>query len=212
MRYYPAFLNLEGRRAVVIGGGVVAERKVRTLLRAGARVTVVSPVVRPTLARLARTRRIALRRQAYTPRTLRGAFLVIGATDDEATQRRIARDAARRGVLSNLGSVWAASSFLVPASFRRGDVVVAFSTGGASPALARRLRQQLERAVGPEYGTLARWLARVRRRVLGGLADERERARAFHRLVDDRVLELLRVGRRQAARHRFQQILAKALK
>lgn len=211
MRVYPVLLKLEGQRAVVVGGGPVAQRKVRTLLRAGAEVTVVSPQVTPGLARLARSGRIRHRRQRYAPGILRGAFLVIGATDDEATQRRIAHDAAGRGLLCNLASLSERSNFLVPASFSRGDVVVAFSTGGASPALARKLRQELERTVGREYGILARWLSGARRQIIRALPTERERARAFRRLVDPRVLRLLRSGRRAAAQARFRRLLRQAL-
>ncbi|OLC89074.1 MAG: precorrin-2 dehydrogenase, partial [Gemmatimonadetes bacterium 13_1_40CM_3_66_12] len=152
--FYPAFLDLRGRRAVVVGGGAVAEQKVTGLLDAGARVTVVGPIVSPLLAKLAIAGSITLAPRPYRPGDLAGAFLAIAATDDRAVNRAVWAEAEARGVLLNAVDDPPHCSFIAPAIHRAGDVAIAVSTAGKSPALAVRLRERIGRLVGPEYGTL----------------------------------------------------------
>jgi len=151
MRYYPIFIDLHGRCVVVVGGGKVAERKVRKLLRAGARVHVISPDLTAGLARLAEQKKIAVTRRPYRKGDLEsrggakglGPLLVYAATNDSAVQRAVREDAAAAGALANRVDTAEDSDFIVPASFTRGDLHVAISTSGTAPALARLLRQQL---------------------------------------------------------------------
>jgi siroheme synthase-like protein len=149
MRYYPIFLDLHGRRAVVVGGGKVAERKVRKLLRAGARVRVITPDLTPGLARLAEQKRIAVTHRRYRNGDIAvGAhgdapFLVFAATSNPAAQRTVLDDATAAGALVNLADSAENSDFIVPASFTRGDLHIAISTSGTNPALARMLRQRM---------------------------------------------------------------------
>ena len=203
MRYYPAFLDIEGKRCVVVGGGVVAARKAEALLRAGGLVRVVAPKIRPEIRRL---RGIEWRRARYSARELDGAWLVIAATNDRRVQRAVWQDAARRGILCSLADCAARSNFLSPAAFRRGDLQVAVSTGGAAPALARRVRGELEKVFGPEYGELLALLRELRPRVLAGVAAGRRRER-FRRMVDSAALDLLRQGRRDEARRLLESFL-----
>ncbi len=147
MQYYPIFLDVRGRRAVVVGGGRVAERKVRKLLRAGARVHVISPDLTPGLARLAAANKIRVSRRRYRKGELgrgrassRSPLLVFAATNDPAAQRAVRKDARAGGPLANLADSAPDSDFIVPASFTRGDLHLAISTSGANPALARLLR------------------------------------------------------------------------
>jgi precorrin-2 dehydrogenase/sirohydrochlorin ferrochelatase len=183
MRYYPVFLNLHGRPCVVVGGGEVAERKVRALLRAAARVRIVSPELTARLARLAAQKKISVTRRRYRQGDLKRAFVVFAATDDPATQRAVREHAQAVGALVNVADDRQRSTFLVPASFARGDLQVAISTSGASPALARRLRQQLQARLGREYQRHLRLLREARKKVLKSVPDQKERARLFWKLA-----------------------------
>jgi precorrin-2 dehydrogenase/sirohydrochlorin ferrochelatase len=183
MRYYPVFLNLHGRPCVVVGGGEVAERKVSALLRAAARVRVVSPQLTARLARLAAQKKISVTRRRYRQGDLKRAFVVFAATDDPATQRAVREHAQAAGALVNVADDREGSTFLVPASFARGDLHVAISTSGASPALARRLRQQLQASLGREYRAHVQLLREARKKVLKSVPDQKERARLFRKLA-----------------------------
>lgn len=183
MRYYPVFLNLHGRPCVVVGGGEVAERKVRALLRAAARVRVVSPQLTARLARLAAQKKISVTRRRYREGDLKRAFVVFAATDDPATQRAVREHAQAAGALVNVADDREGSTFLVPASFARGDLHVAISTSGASPALARRLRQQLQASLGREYRAHVQLLREARKKVLKSVPDQKARARLFRKLA-----------------------------
>lgn len=149
MRYYPIFLDVRGRRAVVVGGGKVAERKVRKLLRAGAVVRVISPELTSGLDRLAREHEIQFTRRRFRKGDLgrrrankRSPLLVFAATDDPAAQFAVRRDARAAGALVNAADNATDCDFIVPASFTRGDLHAAISTSGTDPSLARSLRQQ----------------------------------------------------------------------
>jgi len=143
-RYLPVFLRVEGRTCLVVGGGQVATRKARALLAAGAHVVVVAPSWTPTVATLVERGAIDLRPRPFTPEDLEGVFLVVAATDDPTVNETVARAAHERRVLVNVVDAPERGSFLVPATFRRGDALVAISTNGRSPALARWVRRRLE--------------------------------------------------------------------
>ena len=192
MGYHPVFLDLRGRSCVVVGGGVVAQQKVESLLEAGARVTVVSSSLIEALEGLAATHEIVHHARAYRRGDLDAAALSYVAVDDETIQAAVAADAAARGVLVNVVDVPQLCTFIAPAVVRRDPVVVAVSTGGASPALARRLRQELEARVGEEYGVAATILARLRPVVQRAESDPQARARMFARLVEGSLLDALR--------------------
>ena len=184
MAYYPIFLELKGRPCLVVGGGQVAARKVEGLLAAGARVTVVSPTLDPELAKLKAERRIVHVDRQYQRVDLKAYAVVIAATDDAATNERVAADARQSGVLVNVVDEPALCDFIVPSVVRRGDVVLAISTGGLSPALARWLRQELESYLSDDFERLAQLLAEVRGELrergvsvdAGGLAEGDRRA------------------------------------
>ncbi|HUK81322.1 MAG TPA: bifunctional precorrin-2 dehydrogenase/sirohydrochlorin ferrochelatase [Verrucomicrobiae bacterium] len=148
MRHYPLFLNLTDQLVIVIGAGAVGARKIRSLLAVGARVTVISPHA----ARLPEGVRWLRRR--YRQGDLRGARLVVAATDDLAVNERVCAEAKRRKLLVNCVAPPSAGNFIVPAVARRGRLTIAVSTGGASPALAKRLRRDLERLLRKDYPQL----------------------------------------------------------
>lgn len=207
--HYPVFLNLAGRSCLVVGGGEVARRKVEALLRHGAAVRVVSPRVAPELEGLAAAGRIALERREFRPGDAAGAFLVFAATGDPGVNRRIRAEAVRRGALVNAVDDAEHSDFIVPATVERGDLTIAIGTAGKSPALARRLRERLEREFGPEYAAWLEILAEARRLARERLRRRTARAAFLFSLVDDpEYLALLRAGRAEEARQRMTAALA----
>ena len=192
MQYHPVHLDLRGRPCVVVGGGEVARHKVERLLEAGARVVVVSPTVVPALAALAETHEIVHHPRPYRTGDLTGAALAYAAVDDIVVQTAVAAEASAAGVFLNVVDVPQLCTFIAPAIVRRGSVVIAISTGGASPALARRIREDLETRVGAEYGLAATILAKVRPLVRAAHTDATARANTFARLVDGPLLDALR--------------------
>lgn len=157
-QYYMACLDLTGRRCVVVGGGTVGAEKVHGLLACGADVTVVSPSLHPSL----RTASIAWRPRRYRTRDLAGAFLVVAATEDRAVNEQVHRDAEERAMLCNVADVPDLCNFILPAVHREGDIAIAVSTSGASPALAQRIRSDIATLVGPQHAELARRLRELR--------------------------------------------------
>lgn len=204
MTFYPVFLDLRGRRAVVIGGGAVAEQKVLGLLAAGAHVTVVSPETTPRLAELAVAGGIDLRRRPYRSGDLAGAWLAIAGTDDRAANARVWAEAEREGVLLNAVDDLDHCSFIAPAIHREGDITVAVSTAGKSPALAARLRQRVARLIGPAEARLCELLGELRPELAARVPDSRVRTTLWYRIVDSDVIEYVRRGDMEGARERIE--------
>jgi siroheme synthase-like protein len=176
-----ACLDLRGRRCVVVGGGSVGAEKVRGLLECGAEVTVVSPQLHPDLRNLPLT----WRARRYCRRDLSSAFLVVAATSDRRVNERVHRDAEARGMLCNVADTPDLCNFILPAVHRAGPIAVAVSTGGASPALAQRIRDDVAAVVGPEHAELARRLAELRPEVKRRFPTYEERRDYFQRLVEE---------------------------
>ena len=195
-RYYPIQLDLKGKRCLVVGAGEVALRKARVLVEAGAEVTVVAPEVHPKMRAYAPP--VTLIERAWRDTDLHGAFLVVVATNDAVTNRGVARDAADLGCLVNVVDCPALSNFIVPATLRRGELTLSISTGGASPALARRLREKLEKEFGEEYAALVNVVGEVRKLVMARVTDDARRAEILHGLAEERWLDVLRERGREA--------------
>ena len=207
MTFYPVFLDLRGRRAVVIGGGAVAEQKVLGLLSAGAHVTVVSPETTPRLAELAAAGGIDLRRRPYRSGDLAGAWLAIAGTDDRAANAQVWAEAEREGVLLNAVDDLDHCSFIAPAIHREGDITVAVSTSGKSPALAARLRQRVARLVGPAEARLCELLGELRPELAARVPDPHARTALWYRIVDSDVIEFVRRGDDDGARRRMDELV-----
>lgn len=201
MGLYPVFLELHGRRCLVVGGGAVAERKVEGLLVAGAIVTVVSPALTPRLSALVVARRIRHESRAAQPGDVAGFDLAFAATDDDAVNASLAQEGRRRGVWVNAADDAASSDFILPAIVRRGPLTVAVGSGGTSPALVRAIREDLERYLGPEYADLAELVGDVRRelRARGRSPD----AAIWHEALDAELRALVKAGRQEQARERL---------
>jgi len=163
--YYPVFLDISDRVCVVIGGGQVALRKVKALIECGAAVKVISPDLCAELNQLAESGEIETQQRRYRDGDLKDAHIVIVATDDHDTNREAVKEANRRAVLVNVVDDAGNSNFIVPSSMRRGDITIAVSTAGRSPALARKIRTRLEDYFGDEYASLALLLDDVRQEI-----------------------------------------------
>ena len=192
MRYYPIFLKVENRACLVVGGGEVGARKVKTLLDCAASVGVVSPEVVPWLAEKIQAGAVEMVGTHYEEHQLQGRFLVIAATDDEDLNCRIAQDAERRGLLCNVVDYPLEGNFILPALVQRGALTLAISTSGKSPALARQLRQDLEQRFGIEYADFLELMGAVRGRLLAESQDSSANKEKFEQLVQSSLLEMVR--------------------
>ncbi|MBI2911859.1 MAG: bifunctional precorrin-2 dehydrogenase/sirohydrochlorin ferrochelatase [Chloroflexi bacterium] len=152
--YYPAYLDLRRRRCLVVGGGEVAERKVETLRECGATITVVSPTLTPGLAEAAQREAIVYHARVFENDDLEGAHLVIAATDDRAANAAVAKQARQRRIWVNSVDDPDSCDFIAPSVVKRGDLVLAISTAGKSPAMARWVREELDRSLPEEWGSL----------------------------------------------------------
>jgi len=196
--YYPIFLNISGRKCVVVGGGEVALRKVKTLLEHGASVDVISPELCSDLMALAQAGRVHVSPRHYQPDDLRSTLVVIAATDNREINRQVVDEARSRGVLVNVVDDAENSDFIVPSYMRRGNVTIAVSTAGRSPALARKIRTRLEKDFGDEYASLALLVNNVRAEVKRqGVKVDGD---AWQKALDlDLLIDLLRRGEDQKA-------------
>jgi len=185
-------LNIRNRPCLVVGGGSVGTRKVRTLLACGAKVTVVSPDTADDLTHLAGSGQIRLKQRTYKTSDLEAMFLVIGATDDENLNRQIHADAEGLNMLCNIADRPQACNFILPAIVQRGDLVIAVSTSGKSPAFAKKLRKQLEKEFGEEYEAFLLMMGAIRDRLLNERHEPEEHKPIFERLISGNLLELIR--------------------
>jgi precorrin-2 dehydrogenase/sirohydrochlorin ferrochelatase len=204
--YYPAFINIQNKKCVVVGGGEVALRRVKMLLRCGGRITVVSPAIHPELVSLAEDRTIALIKREYEPQDIQGATIVIAATDAKEMNRKVAMEARKPGTSVNVVDDPEQSDFIVPSFIQRGALTIAVSTSGKSPALARKMKTKLEMDVGEEYGLLVSLVDEVR-------TELKRQGRSFtpetwQKALDlDLLADLLRGGYREKAKAVLQERL-----
>ncbi len=199
----PVMLRVEGRRCVVVGGGPVAARRAEALSAAGADVCVVAPRLDPKIVELG----VTVRRGAYEPSDLDGAFLVVIATDDAAVNGRVGQDAAARGVLVNRADEPDAGDLTVPAHRRFGPLTVAVHSGGVSASAARRVLDELAEHLDPSWAALLGTVAPFRPRVQQRVGDPARRAALLRRLTDEAARHALRSGGVEALRAHCQRLL-----
>ena len=199
-RYYPVALRIAGRRCLVVGGGKVAERKVRALLAAGGQVCVVSPELTPALQEHAARGDIDWHPRGFVDADLDDCWIVVGATRDPAVNQAVSRGALARGRLVNIVDEPSLCNFIVPASCELGPVTFTISTAGTSPALAGWLRKRLEAEYGPALGSFAGLLGEVRGEVKARVAGEEARRAVWEAILNSTALELVRQGRIAEAR------------
>jgi siroheme synthase-like protein len=197
--YYPILLNIQGKKCLVVGGGEVALRKVQMLVEHGANVEIVSPTFCPELNQLVKDVTIQAIHRDYKTKDLNDVFLAVAATDDIKTNEKVATEARKIGILVNVVDKSDISDFIVPSYFRRGDIIVAVSTSGRSPALARKIRGELERDFKAEYAQLAVIANEVRnelkQRGVTVSGDDWQEVLNLNSLI-----ELIRRGKNQEAR------------
>jgi precorrin-2 dehydrogenase / sirohydrochlorin ferrochelatase len=183
MALYPIFLKLEGRKVLIVGGGKVAEEKIYAVLRSARDVTVVAPQITPRIREWVQASLVQHLASEYRPGMAGEFFLVIACTDSETTNHQVYQEAQKAGVLCNAVDDPAYCDFYAPAVVARGDFQIAISTGGHSPALAQRVRKNLERDYGPEYESWMGWLGRMREGVIKALPRSPRRTELLHLLA-----------------------------
>jgi precorrin-2 dehydrogenase/sirohydrochlorin ferrochelatase len=191
MSYYPIFLDLKGKTALVVGGGVVAQRKIETLLEHGAKVHVIARELTPELVGLLEAGKVEHKGEEFHENHLDKAFMVIAATDDAALNRQVSRSAQEKGLLINAVDQPEDCNFIVPSALRRGDLRIAVSTSGKSPALAKKVREDLEEHFGNEYESFLVLMGRLRKEILSRGLSQKENSRIFHELVGSPILEAI---------------------
>jgi precorrin-2 dehydrogenase/sirohydrochlorin ferrochelatase len=188
--YYPFFLDLLGRPCVVVGGGRVAERKVRALLACRARVAVVSPRACKGIRKLCDSGRIELREKAYDTADIDGVSLVFAATNDAATNERVSQDARERGILVNVADSPDLCDFIVPAVVRQGPIIIAISTSGTLPMLARRLRQEIGRQLSKDHARYTVKVGGLRKLLMERVGDRKKREKILKELSKMDISEI----------------------
>ena len=208
MNYYPAFLNLQGKKAVVVGGGSIAERKILSLLKAGAAVTVVSPAITARLRKEKEKKSLTHIARSYRKGDLRESVLVIAATNSPSVNTQIAADAP---FLVNVVDVPKECSFIAPSVIKRGPLTIAISTGGISPAFSKTIRQELEKIYGEEIGEYLKFVGSIRKKALAGISDKKKRERFLKDLASGKILQSLRAKGFQVVRKAIEEKLAKLI-
>ncbi|MEW6381090.1 MAG: bifunctional precorrin-2 dehydrogenase/sirohydrochlorin ferrochelatase [bacterium] len=207
-RYYPVCLDLHGKHCLVIGGGTVAERKVLTLLEYEAAVSVISPRATSLIVQMSHEGRLIYTAREFEQGDVRGYFLIIAATNNDQINRIISREAQDENILVNVVDAPDDSTFILPALVRRGDLTISISTGGKSPALARKMREDMEARYGPEYEVLVDILGNLRKNILQREPDISKRKEIFQRLAEyTDLLEIIRESGREAAEGRVRELL-----
>lgn len=190
MKYYPVGLNIQDRNCLVVGGGKVGARKAGTLARCGARVKVVSPCFDGTLWSNLEGK-VELVPREYQDQDLRGMFLVIGATDNRQLNRTIGEQAKQANILFNGADLPELSDFILPAIVERGDLTIAVSTSGNSPAFAKKIKHELEDSFGSEYEQFLLLMGRIRKILLAREHNPERNRKIFKRLIDGRLFNLM---------------------
>ncbi|MGC9325122.1 MAG: precorrin-2 dehydrogenase/sirohydrochlorin ferrochelatase family protein [Desulfomonilia bacterium] len=191
--YHPVFLDLRQKQVVVVGGGMVAARKIESLLNAGAKVKVIAPDIIPQISAM---EDVEILRRSYSATDLIDAVLVIAATDDEETNYAVSRDAQRARLFCNVVDRPELCSFIVPSVVEKGPIKIAISTGGVSPALSKKLRTVIGTLLGDEYATLSVILGKIRPVVLSQEGGHENHKRIFDVLINSQLLDAIRSGDR----------------
>ena len=210
MKYLPVFLNIKNEPCLVIGGGEIAQRKVQSLLRAGAKVTVLSPDLLPGLKILLDQGAILYQEGLFTPEVLKGFKLVISSTNQRQVNEWVASSAKALGIPVNVVDCPDLCSFIFPALIDRSPIILAISTGGASPILARVLRSRLESLIPYRYGRLAGLAERARERVKKAIPDSASRRRFWEETLQGGLQDLILTGQDQKADEEFDRLLETA--
>jgi len=207
--YYPILIKLDDRLCLVVGGGQVAGRKTSSLVKAGASVRIVSPEISEDIKTLVKTGKVEWIKEKFEPRRLDGAFLVIAATDNEQVNQTVCNEAIARSILVNVVDRPDLCTFIVPSVTRRGDLIVAVSTSGKSPAVAKMLRKKLESEFGEEWAVFLNIMGEARSRTINSVEDKKQREKIFNRLAGSDMLERIKRGDIKGARSLVEEIVGR---
>jgi len=196
MRYYPVNLDIQNRNCLVVGGGSVGTRKVSTLLACGARVSVITLQASQILKDLFNKQIIQLKQRPYESADLGGVFLVIGATNNKILNLSIYNDAIKSNMLCNIADQPEFCNFILPAIVNRGDLILAISTSGKSPAFAKKLRKDLEKQFGPEYAEFLSLMGKIRKKLLAQKHEPEAHKALFEQLIAKGLLQLIKENRK----------------
>jgi precorrin-2 dehydrogenase/sirohydrochlorin ferrochelatase len=211
-KWYPVHLDMTGRHCVIVGGGHIAVRRIRGLLKVGAHVTVISPQCHPEILQLAKEGSVRLVQQDYRGEAdLVHADLIFAATNDEQVNTWIADDAKKLRIPLNHVGDSKSSTFVLPAVLRRGQLIMSVSTSGASPGLAKQIRDELADHYGEDYNIYVDFLSELREWVMIRFEHERDRAKIFHQVLKFDILELIRVEKLHVLRSWLQIVLEQEL-
>lgn len=192
MKYYPVNLDIRNRKCLVVGGGAVGTRKVMTLLDCGAKVTVVSTDVAEKLQELSDSDIIKLEKRPFQISDLDEMFLVIGATDNQEINKEIHSEAERLGILCNIADRPEDCNFILPAIVNRGDLIIAISTSGKSPAFAKKMRKDLEKEFGTEYAEFLKLMGEIRNKLLSEDHEPEAHKHLFEQLIKRDLVEMIK--------------------
>ena len=196
MRYYPIFLDVRHRHCLVVGGGSVGVRKAMTLLDCGAAVTVVSPRISDKLTELSQNESLIIEKRPFKLSDLKDKFLVIGATDNQELNRQIHAESERLDILCNIADQPEECNFILPSIVKKGDLVIAISTSGKSPAFAKKLRKDLEKQLGNEYAAFLELMGAIRKKLLAKDHKPEVHKPLFEELINRGLIDMIK-GRRK---------------
>ena len=194
MKYYPIYLDIKDRDCLVVGGGSVGTRKVKRLLECGAKVTVISVDATEKLKKLSDSGVIQLKERDFQTSDLDDRFLVIGATDNQKLNFKIHAEAEQRGLLCNIADHPKECNFILPSIVNRGDLIIAISTSGKSPAFAKSLRKHLEREFGDEYAEFLNLMGAIRQKLLSQDHEPEAHKHLFERLIEKDLVQMIKNG------------------
>lgn len=205
--YYPILLKLDGRLCLVVGGGQVAGRKASSLVTAGASVRIVAPEISGEAKTLVDANKAEWLKEEFAPEHLDGAFLAIASTDNEEVNKTVFNEAVAKAIPVNVVDKPDLCTFIVPSVTRRGDLIIATSTSGKSPAVAKMLRKKMENEFGEEWAVFLEIMGEARSRAMNSVGDQKQREKIFNRLAGSDMLERIKRGDIEGARNLVEEIV-----
>jgi len=191
MEYYPVNLDIKGKNCLVVGGGTVGTRKIKTLLSCHARVTTISPLFTDDILKLDNPN-LTIHKRDYSSSDIEGMFIVICATDNSQLNLKIADDAKQKNILCNIIDNPSGCNFTLPSVIERGDLMVTVSTGGKSPLFAKKLKGELLEKFGPEYGDLLKVMGKIREKIVTESNNPEGNKELFERIIEGGLLEMIK--------------------
>lgn len=210
MKYYPINITLENKKCVVLGAGIVALRKIKRLLECDSRVSVVAEGITPQLKELLKKKKIIFKNKKASLNDLKGAYLVVAATNDRRLNASVSAYCLKKNILVNVVDSPGECSFILPAVLRRGNLAISVSTDGLSPALARKIRRQLQKKFGFEYAKLLQLLKKIRPQALKKIKNLRQRNIFFQKIFRPEILVFLKKNKLVQARKKIGEYLKDA--